>query len=508
MKKLNLNYFNKLNQIFIHEFYDRIDANIINNIEQIIPEFYIKWLYSPLISNSYLTPANIFWALSANYDANLFPVIKNCKKENPLFLPCASLKTYCPMLHDIKIIIENFYDIYDLYEPFDMDDPNYRLVLSLISMHDYNYLDYLKIICYKLKILEPVPSINCDKLFLSEHAKQILEILQEDPDDVEIFRLLFVTASEILYDNLCKLFVHKHASEQEAKEFYKLVKEILRLASRNSDTIRSRLFSYFRITDDMLAKIKSIGTLDEFFSCVNIILNRFFICVFGHYLQMISPVYKKPNRIMENMSALVAAIHFERDVYDIFDDVTWVFNLTDLGKSYLGIDHETIHKKTSKKEINYLIDNFQSLKEKETEDRYPVPESMIKYKLNIKLKDNIKYWHTIELNSKIYLQELFSMIADLFDLSWEAKHSFIYKNYNLEQENKIMLSKLDLNLSDTIDLIIYNQVNPYISSRSKIIKNSIEIIITVRKVSSSIKNIFFKDNLVQSSKSFRYKPQR
>jgi hypothetical protein len=484
-------YFRQLNCIFekeVAKVRKDFDKEIITYC---MPDIYNRWLHCANKKNSFITPANIFMSLSGK--SNLFPVIKNFFDKKVVFEPVLYSLENHPVVNDIKIIIENFLPIYDLQIGFNLSDANVRHILSAISMFEPNYLEYLKIICFRLNIFEILPSIHCKRLGLSKNAYGFLK-----KSTSEIFDLVFDETLMIFYENICTFF-SIDCNCDDYNFFIDLFKNPCSISE-----IMSKILFHFNEGQVPFIKFYEDDSFNDCLYYLNIIVNRFFFLTFGHYLKLILPIYNHPFNLKLTLSIIKKYIDQKEDIYRVFDYNDTRFTLTDLGEDYLEIEGIDVFDKLSENEVDYLINNFNSINEKQ----YPIQDSLVIYKLKIEVEKAQKYWKTFNCSSLMSLHDLFLMVCNEFFLPHDSQYSFLSDNamqsdnYNLGNSNEINLNKLHFTSGDSFFLVIQNQINYYSLNDSKLIDNNIKLKIYVYSVENSIKNIYFDYKMIFASKAF------
>ena len=137
LRRLNLIFEKKISDAVRN--FDKFNKKIVS--EHMI-DIYKRWFYSASQDNCSITPANIFASISNG--ENIFSRVKevygNKITSEPVFY---SLDDH-PVVNDLRIIIKNFVYIYDLQIEFDPENKDVKEILSMISIHETGYLDYLK----------------------------------------------------------------------------------------------------------------------------------------------------------------------------------------------------------------------------------------------------------------------------------------------------------------------------------------------------------------------------
>jgi hypothetical protein len=490
-------YFAKLQNVFNKNFIKTTKCCTNKGILNIVPEFYIKWLYSPLSVKSYLTPANVFQAIAESFDLDYFPAVKNMDNGQIIVEPQEYTLSNHPVIDDIKILINHFYDIYDLDSDINFSDKNVQIILSMISMNDINYLEYLKSICYQLGIFESTASIYCKKLFLGDKA---IDFINKDPEEAFVF---VVSATiEILFDNLCSMFsieTNEYVFSVESDRFHRFIFNLFKSYDKSIDYIIKNVLLYFDINESIFRELANVDLLDDCIYFLNITINRFFFLTFGHYLKLIMPIYAKPFNLKLNLHIAKKCLIENKDIFQILDFCNTKFILTNLGLSYLSLDNCILSNKISLKEIDFIIRNFENI----TDKNYPKCESTMCYRFRIVLVDDKKYWKVFDCNSCMVLRELAMIINENFLVHSTTKYNFTFVNDTGSLDESKRINDLGFKLGDVFYLTFRNAYCRYLLSNRKSIKNCVQLKISLIKISSSVKNIFFDYRLVCMSKALR-----
>ena len=269
-----------------------------------------------------------------------------------------------------------------------------------------------------------------------------------------------------------------------------------------------RIIKHLEVDWALFVSIDKDNFFRDYSYYLNILVNRFFINNFGHYLKLFLPVYNQPLNFDLLLSVLKKTCERDKkkdkkDFYYVCDYGNTSFILTDMGKKYLDIKSMNTFSNISQEEINFLVDNFGNTKQK----TYPSQQKLCGYVFKIEIQDSQEYWKIIKCNSLMTLHELFLTICEEFSLSNDSKYSFSNKinsnpNNNTYVNTSIKLSQLNIIKGDSFFLKLYDQLNFYTARKSKLVETSIRLKIFLCDKKIEPKNIFCDYMALRSSNFF------
>lgn len=457
-----------------------------------------KWLFSPLVEDTYMSPYYIFNRIAQSYkkgDYSIAPHIKiiiesnniafetkwniYSKDENPVMKDLDKLVEYC----DPTIIRrENNSFVIDGGEEF----------INEISYRSGYYIEYLLDLSLRLNIIKEVKAIGCQYYQLSELYSNYSSLSNEE----KINKIIEVSI-EISNKNLgesCKIKNSNIAvdllnNDVSYDEYDKYIEKIVRFYEEITNDI-SKLGSDKKaieagkiiedLVQDNIANIMATKDFSVFFD-IN------FTMIFGYYLGIINPIYQGAFFI-EIFNKVMNVLIREEDVLSGLFSLQIVHNLTPFGEKIL---EKTINKnrENSFKDIpidimnngiNFYIEN----KEDILEEYIGILEGIngISNVMDFDFDEDDDYWQDDE------------MIADLFGehMSREmVKHLVDFYDYLFI--NKKLKEKTANKHCENIEFYISNYLNmKSLEDLNRITKDSIHMFILdwfIPKVATSRSNV-------------------
>ena len=127
--------------------------------------FYRRWLYSTLVENTILTPANLMLLLSGRSKENVMPVIvPELTRKNDIrsmrFVSCEYSLDKHPVTKDLEQLIDFCSPDVELDEDDIVTGKAAEWMRSTFFIGDPFYIEYLSLLAFKLGLLKKIPSIR------------------------------------------------------------------------------------------------------------------------------------------------------------------------------------------------------------------------------------------------------------------------------------------------------------------------------------------------------------
>ena len=402
-----------------------------------LANIYRRWYYSSLLENTYITPANLFEALAREYGhpSDLTPIVTTRTPVNYTGLTY-SYQQYNKSQHPVVADLRTFVDLCRpnivLGELDQMSEETAFEISKHLHMNDPCYAMYLLSISLELGLLVKIPSIHAN------HAQPIrgIEKHLSIPDKVmfdKIVKCTITYASRSLSE-LIPLPVPLFDQEY----LVGILKEPI-----ETDAIFQRLYDTIGVDIEDLIGLDIFEEMDMLDMAVisgtyllGIVLDKFFLTPFGHYLKLIRPVYMLPFDFENEISIFLDA-HIEDDDLGIaFYAPCSCYYLTEMGLEYFDM-YPTPD--------NYLdIANklkFASIAAFFTPEGYGPGVSALKqsdiqaiskaldretciYSIKVKYQTDPRLWLNIDVSDINSLHRLYLELAYYFDLDKNAEYTF------------------------------------------------------------------------------------
>lgn len=226
---------------FIEEFekyYQHMDNVVKKGLREAAPLVFAKWYYTALVSDTILSPANIWAQQKGDKDCEPAYILRMQKgmrgkkkyqisylpytvEKHPLLLDLQQLSDYCEP--DCTVNAEGF-----LY------GQDVEMILPQLTYENPFYLEYLTRLAKSIKVVEDAPAIHTHKLrkgrayhdFFAQDAKIALQTLLQEACSIAAERFIYCMELESgMVDRA--YFMHYLKESQSTEEFfidfYKLV---------------------------------------------------------------------------------------------------------------------------------------------------------------------------------------------------------------------------------------------------------------------------------------------
>ena len=306
-----------------------------------LPHTYRLWYYSALIDGSIISPANY-----------INSVVKLKYNDNAVIVPIAtpsftktSIKGFefnyrvftCedhPVLRDILYFIESISPVVELDKSDNLKIDIMTLLKEYLTFNEDYYIIFLTRICFRLKLLKKLPSINTNKAQIMPSAIAGFFKLSKIDQLRRIVDAILSDASEKLTD----IFPFD-------KELYK--RESLEKLVKNSCSMTDFFQSYLinfgtdinELIEDLSIIINSEDIDDATVSSLSIyfrlkaLMDSLITTPLGYYLQLIQPIYTEMYDFSFKIGEIVNAHKSKHiPVETFFFESCTAFDITPLGK--------------------------------------------------------------------------------------------------------------------------------------------------------------------------------
>ena len=263
-----------------------------------------KWLFSPIIDESYFTPAYIINKIAQNIkngDYTVIPHIKTFIDDNKIYFETKWLEyteIQNPVIEDLDILMNYCKPVITMKKDSATLIDNGEIILDEINFRSAYYLEYLINLSVQLNLVDKMDSINCicykinsnyesfKKLDDKEKVKLIIKhsILLSDKKIKKEFNIKNMDIKKDLlnnhveYDTFKKYFSNKTNFYDNKNTLYDI----------SDDDMPHQVLDYIKNQFD--GNFGEVIALREF----GIVLDIHFTSVFAYYLGIISPVYVGP----------------------------------------------------------------------------------------------------------------------------------------------------------------------------------------------------------------------
>lgn len=389
------------------------------NINKYVPTIFKHWYYSTLSTTECLySPANIL-SLSDDKDIIYSYTVNVDELYNFKFKKIAYSLNEHPIITDLKELIKFCSPCAELNYNNLFSSEDINKILSKISNPDIYYVEYLILLAQKLKLIVNLPSINTKKIlpatnvdvFFNMKNNKILESIFNASIKISVDKFDFLICDDLNYETIYT-FLKK---QQSIDEIFSIIYSSIGV---NIDSILDKIFSKnFSKYNDFISTTYFIGN----------IIDRWFLSIFGNYLNIINPIYLEPYDFKSSINTIYNLITIGKDVStELFSPVS-CYTLTHLGEKLI------YNNETPKVNI------FENLKFDEaynfitTEINVHSHKKMLNsinsisentFILKISYLINPKCFVTIEVSKDLTLEDLANEIILSFEIEEISNYSF------------------------------------------------------------------------------------
>lgn len=397
--------YNKLNFNFTNSFereYSLLNMKGKQELMYYSQQMYRRWLYSALVPNTMVTPANFFYYVS--------------EEKIPMIRP-GSFKKFCGFeTLCLNIGYDTHYILEDAAVVKEASSAGIRIVssrveketeekiLKKLKLADSDYLIFLIELLKRLGLIKPMASIN---------TCVYTEVKSEKKID---FGTIIKVACEITADKLNNALNGDFLDENDILFLIKSVTAVDKVAEYILESA-----GVYNAADVMK---KEIAECTAYEKAVYILLNRlipamdkYFIAVFGFYLRLIKPVYTQRYCMkyeMEMIAELLKGGYSETEKESHIYRCPAMYTLTKLGAMATGSSYNDIQgyifNKVDPELLLISIDEQESIIDKCSNKEKSV------YTIKIDCRKVSDKDYTVKFLSDTVLNEVWGEIYRLFDL--------------------------------------------------------------------------------------------
>ena len=443
IKELDLNNnTNEIVKIFsenFNEIYVFMEKDTKNELLKLVPTLFKKWYYSTLVDDTVLSPANILCSYNSDEEKNsTFSVnlsVDIDKKGRKKFV-------YKSLLYSI----ENHPVIDDLKETAKkciLDAPvnengsltkDYALeIANTLSLKDHLYAEYLFNLLDRFGLLRQLTSIHSHRVQLRDNADIFFK-----KDNEVLLRLIIDESIKIFAEKISKIIesLNKTISYETVYSF--LQKPI------TIDEIFEKIYSSIGVDINKIWEASEKNEMSPYEASIlsstfhiGLILDKYFMCVFGNYLNLIEPFYAMPIDFKHTINSLSEIITLKKDVgVELFTPCSY-FKLTNLGKELIyGYDDSKNLIKNIPSNVGFdevlnaiLFRNKEMKAESLIDMEECINRKVIEFKVSY--SNNMDMWKIIEVSENISLEELGTELCLCFAFENIFDYTFIIPDKNL-----------------------------------------------------------------------------
>ena len=433
MSDLYYNYADQINRQFSGIFDDIYKANDKIHRAKLLPclaNIYRRWYYSSMLENTYLTPANLFESLNRQFGRppDLSPVVHTRAPVNYKGLSFSYQeydKDNHPITEDFRAIIDFCKPDIDLTETDSMPEELAYEAAKKLHMNDPYYAMYLLALALEMELLIKIPSIYANRAQLVRGAEKRLR----RSNDV-LFDMIVTSSLRYASQSLSEL-IPTPAPLFDESYLFSILKEPV-----ETDAIFQRLYDTIGVDIEDLIGLDIFEELDMLDMAVisgtyllGIVLDKFFLTPFGHYLKLIRPVYMLPFDFENEISIYLDSYIEEDEIGIAFYAPCSRYYLTEMGLQYFDIKPSPVNYLDIKHEL--IFSEIAPLFEK-TSKKPPDIQAFSKifdrelciYTLKVRYIPDPRMWLNIDASDITSLHRLYLELAYYFDLDKNGEYTF------------------------------------------------------------------------------------
>ena len=396
-----------------------------------LANIYRRWYYSSLVENTYLTPANLFESLNrqAGCAPDISPNVHMNSTTNYTGLTY-SYQNYNrsghPVVKDFRTIIDFCRPDIDLTPEDQMPEELAVKAAKDLHMNDPSYAMYLLSLALEMGLLVKIPSIYVNHAQLVKDIEERMTFSDEEMFD-KIVQYTLKFASKSLSE-----IVPVPVPLFDEEYLVSILKEPV-----ETDAIFQRLYDTMGVDIEDLMGLEMFEEIEMLDMAVisgtyllGIVLDKFFLTPFGHYLKLIRPIYMLPFDFENEITIFLDSYIDEDELGIAFYAPCSHYYLTDLGLNYFKINpnltnYLDIENKLKFSQVATLFENnkIKDIRQVQALSAVFERESCI-YSLKVKYLSEPKLWLNIDVSDITNLHRLYLELAYYFDLDKNGEYTF------------------------------------------------------------------------------------
>ena len=423
-----VNYAEQINQQFMQTFdaiYKASSRHHRAKLLPCLPNVYRRWFYSSMVENTYLTPANLFEALNRQFgrSVSLSPNVDMRTPVNYTGL-VFSYQNYSrkahPVTEDFRKFISFCQPDIDLTDTDQMPEDLALEAVKDLHMKDPDYAAYLLALALEMDLLVKIPSIYANRAQLVRDIEKYMALNDDDLFDCIVTSSLRYAARSL--SELIPLPVPLFDEEY----LIRIIKEPV-----ETDIIFQRLYDTIGVDIEELIGLDMYEELDMAVISgtylLGIVLDKFFLTPFGHYLKLIRPIYMLPFDFENEISIYLDSYMDEDELGIAFYAPCSRYYLTELGLEYFGEkprpeNYLDIEHKLNFSEIAALFENSSAADIQALSRAFEKDTNV--YSLKVKSLSDPRLWFNIDVSEICSLHRLYLELAYYFDLDKNGEYNF------------------------------------------------------------------------------------
>ena len=504
-----------LNQLFLDNYFDaykKVKHKDKSKLLSYVSATYRKWLYSAMVEETILTPANVFYKLNEpqTEEQFVFPNLYFDKAENKDDFSFANV-TYSiqnhPIVNDLRIFLSLCDPNLDLTEDDTLsEDACFRFAKEL-SLQDPNYASYLFDLSVHLRLLKKMPSIYASKAQRTPQAKTLFT-----KSNADILGLIFHACLDLLVFQVASI-LPDHSVSFPKKFFLDLIQN-----PRPIDSFFQEVYLSLGINlEGFMSELEedstnTFGLYDGFGDALisstyllGVTIDKYLLTPMGHYLKLIMPVYALPFHYDEELPCLYEALRSNMEL----NPTLWMpcsnFFLTKMGLQYLNIlpNYDNYIELPDNIPIDFLLANIQETialhltMSQASQKNLPVSTS---YTIKAVLRSAKKISFSFDVHEDAALSCIHDQICDMLLLDAFADYSLSVgesespfltfvsakSRKKLKKANAILIKGLSLEKGQTLTYFMPNTSTALVNTRPMM-----KIDLTVTSVKNASPHTFY-----------------
>ena len=486
-----------LNSNFSKNFLGVYKTASVSKRRRLVPHIYTiyrRWYYSTLVEGTPLSPANMFSGMRDYFNVyantHVLPIVRTPTKLVGILAKTVEYNPDAhPIIKDISRVVEYANPCIDIHEMDALTEEQAFNISLLLSIKDPYYAAFLFDLSVRLGFIEKVPSLYVNRL---KPTAKFDEFMKQKPRDV-LKQLVDATIRFCSYGLSTVLQMPRSTFSEE------FILKILKNPMKTDEIIQ---YAFESIGVDM-TQVVNREIFDKEFKdsqeledaeglihsmyVVGLALDRFLHTPFGFFFRLINPLYTATFDFEEEMLSFLEISKDHRETFFSFYLPPEVYALTELGMDILGVQPEPeqslpMIQFAQMKDSAFLDENtFEQFIEMAGHFFPQLFEIILRgqiYSLKIKAAYKPSFWAHVQVSEHTSLHELYTFIAELFDLKENSDYSFFHdKTENLfaeypsakrlgrlrvqRDDADTKLSSLDFNHMKHMVLTAYNQALPF-----------------------------------------------
>lgn len=332
----------QLLHIFQEDFfqvYQQLDKAVQKDILKIAPVLFRRWYVSSIIPETTLSPSVAFridfaQQLSAQKVYSYVMEVNTNQQKEDIFqyhLLEYSLEKHL-LIEDLQTVLDYCTPDCTVTEDGMFFEKDIAILLKKLSHKDIFYVQYITMLLWNLELLAPIASIHTYHIQPSKKAENFFQKPHK-----EILPLIIEAALEIASYEFTQVIGtdSEYFTPDVFREFLKSGMDIENIFISFYDMVEIDITKIWEMTPEEMLSEDDTSIVSSFFF-MGVLLDKWFLTPFSHFLQLIYPIYYLPIYFINLLNRMANLIVAHYPIHAELYGPCSTFDLTPLGETLLG----------------------------------------------------------------------------------------------------------------------------------------------------------------------------